>query len=396
MQLLVVTPSPPHPQAPHGGAVYVGAMLESLRQMARIRLVSFAGPGERDLVEDLGQRFEQVESIRLRQGPARRLRHQARLLWRWAGGRPLVAAKHWSPAMAKLLHKTVREKPPDAVLVEFAVMAQYLPYLGDCPIVLTDHESGGPIPADVGPGPWGRRREANLWRRYLHHYYPRATILQALTEQDSAQLQESLGRPVLVRPPAVPMPVNAAEPGLAPPRILFFGDYRHHPNPEAAQTLAHRALPLLRAQLPETELWLAGPNAPPAVEELGALPGVRVLGFVEDLGELLAQGRLLMAPLFSGAGTRIKVLTALAHGLPVVANALGLRGVGAKAPAVQRREGLLELVDAALELLRSPQLAQQAGAAARRWAEQNLSAEAVARLQLQRVAEMVQPGAQDA
>jgi glycosyltransferase involved in cell wall biosynthesis len=132
------------------------------------------------------------------------------------------------------------------------------------------------------------------------------------------------------------------------------------------------------------------------VEELGALPGVRVLGFVEDLGELLAQGRLLLAPLFSGAGTRIKVLTALAHGLPVVSNALGLRGIGAKAPAVQRREGLLELVDAALELLRSPPLAQRAGTAARRWAEQNLSAEAVAHLQLQRAADLVQPNAEDA
>ena len=388
MELVVVTPSPPHPEAGHGGAVYIGAMLEALRHRSNVYLVTLRGPGERELVAELGERMAGAEAVRVGRGPARHLRHQARLLWRWAGGRPLVAAKHWSPSMAKLLRRTVRERRPDAVLVESAVMAQYIPYLGDAPIVLTDHESGGPIPADVGPGPWGKRREENLWRRYLQHYYPRARILQALTEQDAQQLEEAVGRPVLVRPPAVPMPEAAAQPGLAPARILFFGDYRHHPNPEAAHTLAHRALPLIREQLPDTELWLAGPNAPPDLQELDNLPGISVLGFVEDLAGLLSQVRLLLAPLFSGTGTRIKVLTALAHGLPVVSNSLGLRGVAAQPPAVQRREGLLELVEATVDLLRSGQLAEEAGTAARNWAEANLSAEAVAKLQLQRIAEV--------
>ena len=386
MRLLVLTPSLPLPGAAHGGAVYVGALLDALRDTVQVHLVSFRGEGEEGLVEDLGRRLAEVRAVLRHQGPARRLHHRARLLWHWAGGRPLVAAKHWNPTMARVLSQTVRERRPQAAMVEFAVMAQYLPYLGNLPIILTDHESGGPIPADVGPGQWGRRREARLWRRYLHHYYPRAQILQALTEQDALQLQQSLGRPVLVRPPAVPMPEVATEPGLAPPRILFFGDYRHHPNPEAAHTLAHRVLPLVREQLPEAELWLAGPNAPAELEELGNLPGVSVLGYVEDLTGLMDQTRLLLAPLFSGAGTRIKVLTALAHGLPVVSNALGLRGVGAPFPAVRQRQRILELVEAALELLRSPQLAAEAGAAARKWAEANLSAQAVGKLQLERIA----------
>ncbi len=115
-----------------------------------------------------------------------------------------------------------------------------------------------------------------------------------------------------------------------------------------------------------------------------------MLGFVEDLSAMLSQARLLLAPLFSGAGTRIKILTALAHGLPVVSNALGLRGIGAPPPAVRRRERVLELVDAALELLRAPHLAGEAGAAARKWAEDNLSAVAVAKLQLERVASLVE------
>lgn len=391
MRLLVVTPSLPHPRATHGGGVYVGAMLDSLRRRAEVELVSFRARGEVELAAELAKDFADVRTVPRRQGPARYPHHQIHMLWQWAGGRPLVAAKHWSPQMARALRRAAKSRP-DAVMVEFAVMAQYLPYLGDLPVVLTDHESGGPIPAGIGPGQWGGRREARLWRRYLHHYYPRARIIQALTGQDARELESALERPVLVRPPAVPVPSVAAEPALAPPRVVFFGDYRHHPNPEAAQILVHRILPLLREQVPETELWLAGPNAPPEVGKLGDIAGVSVLGFVEDLGAFLSQARLLLAPLFSGAGTRIKILTALAHGLPVVSNSLGLRGIGAPPPAVQRREGLLELVAAALELLRSPQLAGEAGAAARQWAEANLSADAVAKLQLERIASILPSG----
>lgn len=367
--------------------MYVGSMLESLAEMAEVHLVSFRSREQTDVTAELAEGLAGVHAVPLRQGPARYPHHQIHMLWHWAGGRPLVAAKHWSPSMARALRRAVAEGP-DAVLVEFAVMAQYLPYLAGVPVVLTDHESGGPIPAGIGPGKWGLRREGRLWRRYLHHYYPRARIIQALTEQDAQELEGALERPVLVRPPAVPLPDRAADPASAPPRVVFFGDYRHHPNPEAALTLAQRILPLLREQVPETELWLAGPNAPAAVEQLGNLAGVTVLGFVEDLTAMLSGARLLLAPLFSGAGTRIKILTALAHGLPVVSNSLGLRGVGAPSPAVHRREGVLELVAAALDLLRSPRLAGEAGTAARKWAEANLSAVAVAKLQMERIASL--------
>ena len=97
-------------------------------------------------------------------------------------------------------------------------------------------------------------------------------------------------------------------------------------------------LPRLRTAVPDAELWLAGPNP----QRLGALrgqPGVRVLGFVPDLRELFGQVRLLLAPLFSGGGFRMKSLAALAHGLPVVTNALGARASTAPPPARAVCEG---------------------------------------------------------
>ncbi len=134
---------------------------------------------------------------------------------------------------------------------------------------------------------------------------------------------------------------------------MFLGDYNHRPNPEAAEMLVRDVLPLLLAGDPTAELWLAGPNQE-RVQHLAAVPGVRILGFVPDLRTLFGQVRVLLAPLLSGGGFRMKSLAALAHGLPVVTNALGARGCTAQRPARTVVEGPRALADATLDLLRSP------------------------------------------
>ena len=158
---------------------------------------------------------------------------------------------------------------------------------------------------------------------------------------------------------------------------------------ETARFLACELLPAVRAQVGDAELWLCGPRASADVERLGTLPGVVFRGFVEDLAGLLGSARLLAAPMFSGGGSRIKVLTALAHGLPVVANDLGLQGIAAPPAAAPRAESRDGLLAASVELLKSPDRARAAGEAARAWAEANISAAAVARLQLERCEALV-------
>jgi hypothetical protein len=56
-------------------------------------------------------------------------------------------------------------------------------------------------------------------------------------------------------------------------------------------------------------------------------PGVEVLGFVDDPYPLLAQTTALLAPLFSGAGIKFKVLEALACGTPVIGTDIAFEGI---------------------------------------------------------------------
>ena len=384
VHILVASPFLPHADAGHGGGVYLDALVRALATRARVDLVSFATPAELvsppSLAPDLASvRLVPRPEIRDLQGAAR-LRQKGIMLRRWVqGGLPVVVAKFRSRAMARAIREATRsDSPPVAALLEMDLMAQYLPCLGQTPTVLTDHEAGHPVPAAIGPRGLGAGRDARLWERYVERTYRRADLLQALTAEDAAELEQRFCRTVHVRPPLVELPRHAVAPAEAPPRILFLGDYRHAPNPEAARVVALEVLPRIREQVPDAELWLAGPNPTPLIAALANAPGVRVHGFVRNLSELFGQVRALVAPVFSGGGSRIKVLTALSHGLPVISNELGFRGIEAPPPAIGRGETPRQLSDATLLLLLGADAAAAAGDAARRWAVESLSAERVA------------------
>jgi glycosyltransferase involved in cell wall biosynthesis len=285
--------------------------------------------------------------------------------------------------MPALLARARYEFQPDVVFVEMAQMAQYLPYLRGMPTVLTDHEAGCPANTQTGLGALADRRDCRLWRHYVRRFYPLASLLQTVTAEDAETLRGLVGRAVEVRRPTFDVPRVPVAPGEAPARALFLGDYNHRPNPEAAAMLVREVLPLLRAASPAAELWLAGPHSE-HVQSLANTPGVRLMGFVPDLHGLFGQVRLLLAPLLSGGGFRMKSVAALAHGLPVVTNQLGARGCAAPAPARTIVEGPRALADAALELLRSPSAAAAAGRAAFQWARDNLTGEVVATTQVER------------
>jgi hypothetical protein len=378
MRLLFVTPFVPTATAGHGGGAYLWALASALAAKVELGLVTLGDPP----ATGIGTPWRWAGAATDLGPPPRhgKLRHRLRMLRLW-GRLPLVAAKAWQPALPPLLQRARREFAPDVACVEMAQMAQYLPYLEGLPTIFTDHEAGCPANAATGLGALADRRDQRLWQGYIRRHYLQATRLQAVSSEDGAALAAALGRPVHLRSATVAIPDLPVTPANAPARALFLGDYRHAPNPEAARRLVVEVLPRLREQLPSTELWLAGQHSE-AIADLATRPGVRVLGFVPDLHGLLSQVRLLLAPLWSGAGFRVKAATALAHGLPVVTNRLGNRGLEAPAPACTEAESAAQLASAALHLLRDPSAAGAAGAAARDWAERHLAAAAIAAQQI--------------
>lgn len=108
--------------------------------------------------------------------------------------------------------------------------------------------------------------------------------------------------------------------------IVFFGNFGHAPNIDAAAWLCREIMPHIRKAAPEIALTIAGADPPAAVRRL-ATHGITVTGYVERIDDLLMRHRVFIAPLRFGAGVKGKTLRALAVGLPVVTTAVGAEGI---------------------------------------------------------------------
>lgn len=159
------------------------------------------------------------------------------------------------------------------------------------------------------------------------------------------------------------LPVGGRSANPEAPVFTMVGLMTYPPNVDAAVHFARDVLPLVRREAPEAQLKLVG-HADGNVESLADLPGVVVRGRVPDVRVELEQTDVAVAPVRFGGGTRIKVLEAFAHRLPVVATTTGAEGIDAA-------DGIHLLIaddarsqaEACLRVIRDPALARRLAAA---------------------------------
>lgn len=181
------------------------------------------------------------------------------------------------------------------------------------------------------------REEARRWGRLHRRISARADAVVVCSDLDAARAAAAgLGRVEVVpngyrlsRPP-VGAPGDALQTAVngSSPVVLFAGLLRYPPNIDACTLLATRIGPLLRKLVPEVRIRLVGEHHP----ELLALhdpPRVTVVGRVADMTTELARADAIVVPVRYGSGTRVKIVEAFAHRVPVVATPLGAEGLEA-------------------------------------------------------------------
>lgn len=110
------------------------------------------------------------------------------------------------------------------------------------------------------------------------------------------------------------------------PGFGFLGLLSYPPNTDAARWFATEVFPLVRRRLPDATFRIVGRN-PESIADLAMCPGVTVVGEVTDPGAELAATDVSVVPIRFGAGTRLKVIEALANGLPCVSTTIGAEGL---------------------------------------------------------------------
>jgi glycosyltransferase involved in cell wall biosynthesis len=164
-----------------------------------------------------------------------------------------------------------------------------------------------------------------------------------------------------------------------PLTVLFFGVLDYYPNTDGVLFFLREVMPRLKQAHPAVRVLVVGP-APTSAIQRWAGPDVTITGAVEDVRPYLERARVVIAPIRSGGGTRLKVLEAMAMGKPVVSTRLGAEGL-----SVTDDSDILLADDPETfarqvgRLLGSDDLAARVGRAARRLVETSYDWKASAR-----------------
>ena len=159
---------------------------------------------------------------------------------------------------------------------------------------------------------------------------------------------------------ALPMETERAIGGRRP--LLFLGKLDYQPNREALDFLSDRVLPALERAAPGRFCVVVVGGPVPAAS---FHPAMIFAGRVPSVDPWIQRAAMCLAPIFSGSGTRLKILEYMAAGKPVIATPKGAEGIEAQHGRDLWLAEPESFADAILHLERDPQLARHCAEAGR-------------------------------
>ena len=260
----------------------------------------------------------------------------ARLAANLASPVPYSVATHTSLALRQAVKSHAREHPVDLWQVEAIVLADALNDVERCPKVMIAHNVESLIwqryfESETNPFKrWYIKQQWRKFERFERRAFNAATRVVAVSQNDAGLIRNQFGgRNVDVVDNGVDRTYfEGVQPDPDPGTILFLGSFDWRPNLDAVGLLLDRIFPAVRATEPGTRLRLVGRKPPQAlVQRAREVPGVELHADVPDVRPFLATSSVMVVPLRIGGGSRLKILEAMAAGLPVISTSVGAEGL---------------------------------------------------------------------
>ncbi|STQ90424.1 glycosyltransferase family 4 protein [Iodobacter fluviatilis] len=325
----------------------------------------------------------QIERIvdRLIVLPRRPLRHPLTLAAAAFAPYPLLASVNGFASRLERVFAALLEGSWDVIQIEHSYGLQ--PFLRQLqvrkqPFLLTEHNvesSLGAATYQQMPA-WMRpfiRFDQWRYRLWEKRVLSAACCVAAVTAEDAERLAKIGQR-------AVDVVINGVDtaafahvwPNLNSQRILFIGNFEYPPNRDAVVWSLDEIMPEVWAAQPDARFVICGYAMPDAWRTRWPDSRIEWCGFVPDLTLEQQKSALFLAPLREGGGSKLKVLEALAAGLPLVSTPQGVSGLALQAGQHYRvGQTAAELALAVIRLLNQGEDAREMAEAGRLYACQN-------------------------
>lgn len=382
MKILFLTQLFPYPPV-CGGTIRSWNVLKRLAERHEVTLAALVRGelGSYDCVNDI---CRAVHGVNVHRSGLLNLCYAASGLIR---RKPFIVIRDHVQEMQDLVNRLTSGIGFDLIYVDHLQMAQYVRREHAHGLILDEHNVEWRILKRIAAtARRGRRIFAELESRKLRDYELRACErfdkVITVTEEDRKAL--CADNPRLNNLCTVPIGVDLQE--FSPVRlsanaraIVSIGTMSWPPNIDAVMYFARDIYPLVKQEEPKTRLVVAGSKPPKSVLNLCVDDSsIVVTGYVPDISALAEQAAVFVVPLRSGSGMRVKILNALAMGLPVVTTSLGCEGID----AMDGRDILIAddpsaFASAVVRLLRDPDERFRLGTNGRRLIEEKYSWESI-------------------
>jgi polysaccharide biosynthesis protein PslH len=336
MKILQVTNKVPYP-ANDGGAI---ACLNLTRGFAllgnEVTVFSMNTLKHHTEISEIPESVKDWAEFRLVDVPARISPVDATINLLFSG-KPYNAVRFISKPFAKKLKQLLQEKEFDIIQLEGLYVCPYIPLIrkySNAKIVYRAHNIEHEIWERTAAISTGIKRiylkilakRIKAFEKSLINSYD---LLVPITERDGIIL-DKLGntQPMHVSPTGIETTVLIPHSkNLEHPSVFHIGSLEWTPNQEGLIWFIEKCWPKIHEKFPELKFYIAGRKAPDWLIRQFHAPNIVFMGEVSDAYQFMNSKSIMVVPLFSGSGMRIKIIEGMALGKPIVSTPIGTEGI---------------------------------------------------------------------
>jgi glycosyltransferase involved in cell wall biosynthesis len=218
---------------------------------------------------------------------------------------------------------------------------------------------------------WFIKNQWQKWQWFETRTFQAAERVVAVSPEDAAIIRDQFGmeRVDVVDNGIDRAYLEAVQPCPEANHILFLGSLEWRPNLDAVGLLLDRVFPAVLAREPAARLSIVGRNPPAAlVQRVRQIERAELHANLADVRPFLARAAVMAVPLRIGGGSRLKILEALAAGLPVVSTRVGAEGLSLRPGSdLVVVDDVEQMAAALVDCLRHPDRAREMAERGRRY-----------------------------